>query len=127
MRVTGLGHASVLIETEFGSVLTDPWLNPAYFGSWFPFPDNSGLDWERFGQADYLFVSHLHRDHFDPEHLKKYISKKTTGLLPAYPPPELEDALRECGFTSFVTPESGEVVELDGLRIMIHALTSPTD
>jgi UDP-MurNAc hydroxylase len=85
------------------------------------------MDWDRFGQADYLFVSHLHRDHFDPEQLKKYVSKSATVLLPAYPTSELEDALRECGFTSFVTPDSGEVVEVDGLQVMIQALTSPTD
>jgi UDP-MurNAc hydroxylase len=127
MRITGLGHASVLIETAHGSVLTDPWVNPAYFGSWFPFPDNSALDWDAIGRADYLFVSHLHRDHFDPEHLKKHISKKTTVLLPEYPTSELEDALRDCGFTSFVQPASGDVVSVDGLDIMIHALTSPTD
>ena len=127
MKITGLGHASVLIETAHGSILTDPWVNPAYFGSWFPFPDNSQLDWDRFGQADYLFVSHLHRDHFDPEHLRKYMSKKATVLLPEFPTTELEDALRELGFTSFVAPASGEVVDLDGLQVMIQALTSPTD
>jgi UDP-MurNAc hydroxylase len=127
MRITGLGHASVLIETLHGTVLTDPWVNPAYFGSWFPFPDNSELDWDRIGQADYLFVSHLHRDHFDPEHLKRHISKKTTVLLPDYPTTELEDALRECGFTSFVKPENGEPVDVDGLQVMIHSLISPTD
>jgi len=127
MRITGLGHASVLIETKFGSVLTDPWVNPAYFGSWFPFPDNSLLDWERLGNADYLFVSHLHRDHFDPEHLKRYVNKKATVLLPAFPTSELEDALRDCGFTSFVKTVSDEVVELDGLQVMVQSLTSPTD
>jgi UDP-MurNAc hydroxylase len=127
MRVTGLGHASALIETEFGSVLTDPWVNPAYFGSWFPFPDNSGLDWDTIGQADYLFISHLHRDHFDPEHLKRHISKKATVLLPAYATSELEDQLRELGFSSFVKTVSDEVVELDGLQVMIQSLTSPTD
>jgi UDP-MurNAc hydroxylase len=127
MRITGLGHASVLIETAHGSVLTDPWVNPAYFGSWFPFPDNSQLDWDRFGRADYLFVSHLHRDHFDPEHLKKHVSKSATVLLPEYPTTELEDALRDLGFTSFVKPASEEIVEVDGLQIMIQALTSPTD
>ena len=130
MRITGTGHASVFIETAHGTILTDPWVNPAYFGSWFPFPDNSaaaGLDWDRFGQADYLFVSHLHRDHFDPEHLRRYISKKTTVLLPDYPTDELEDALRDVGFTSFVQPASEEVVDLDGLQIMIQSLTSPTD
>jgi UDP-MurNAc hydroxylase len=127
MRITGLGHASVLIETAAGSVLTDPWVNPAYFGSWFPFPDNSELDWDAVGRVDYLFVSHLHRDHFDPEHLRKHVSKKATVLLPEFPTTELEDALRDCGFTSFVKPASGDVVDLDGLEVMIQSLTSPTD
>src|SRR5579859_350368 len=127
MRITGLGHASVLIESAHGTVLTDPWVNPAYFGSWFPFPDNSQLDWDRIGQVDYLFVSHLHRDHFDAENLRKHISKKATVLLPEYPTTELEDQLREVGFTSFVQPVSGEPIELDGLHVMIQALTSPTD
>jgi UDP-MurNAc hydroxylase len=127
MRITGLGHASVLIETAHGTVLTDPWVNPAYFGSWFPFPDNSQLDWDRIGQADYLFVSHLHHDHFDPEHLRKHISPSATVLLPNYPTSELQDALRECGFTRFVETTSEEVVDLDGLQVMIQSLTSPTD
>ncbi|MGH8960408.1 MAG: MBL fold metallo-hydrolase [Jatrophihabitantaceae bacterium] len=127
MRITGLGHASVLIETAHGSILTDPWVNPAYFGSWFPFPDNSHLDWDAIGQADYLFVSHLHRDHFDAENLRKHVSKKTTVLLPDYPTTQLEDELRGLGFTSFVKPENGEPLDLDGLQVMIESLTSPTD
>jgi UDP-MurNAc hydroxylase len=127
MRITGLGHASVLIETGHGTVLTDPWVNPAYFGSWFPFPDNSQLDWEAIGQVDYLFVSHLHRDHFDPEQLRKHVSKRATVLLPEFPTTELEDRLRDCGFTSFVRPASEEPVNVDGLDVMVQALTSPTD
>jgi UDP-MurNAc hydroxylase len=127
MQITGLGHASVLIETAHGSILTDPWVNPAYLGSWFPFPDNSELDWDAFGRADYLFVSHLHRDHFDGEHLRKYVSKKATVLLPDFPTTELEDELRECGFTSFVKPDNGEPLEVDGLHVMIQSLISPTD
>ena len=123
----GLGHASVLIETAAGSVLTDPWVNPAYFGSWFPFPDNSQLDWDALGDVDYLFVSHLHKDHFDPEHLRKHVNKRARVLLPEYPTSELEDALRGCGFTSFVKTSTGEVVDLDGLQVMIQALTAPTD
>jgi UDP-MurNAc hydroxylase len=127
MRITGLGHASVLIDTAHGSILTDPWVNPAYFGSWFPFPDNSQLDWDELGRADYLFVSHLHKDHFDPEHLTKHIAKKTTVLLPDFPTTELEDQLRDCGFTSFVQPRNGEPIEVDGLQVMIESLVSPTD
>jgi UDP-MurNAc hydroxylase len=108
-------------------VLTDPWVNPAYFGSWFPFPDNSQLDWDRIGQVDYLFVSHLHKDHFDPHHLRAHISKDARVLLPEYPTTELGDQLRELGFGHFVSPVNGEPVDLDGLTVMISALTSPTD
>jgi UDP-MurNAc hydroxylase len=128
VQITGTGHASMRIDTAAGSVLTDPWVNPAYFASWFPFPDNSALDWDSLGKVDYLYVSHLHRDHFDHEHLKRFIDKKATVLLPNYPTSELEDELREVGFTKFVKTESNEVVELDGgLNIMIQSLTSPTD
>lgn len=126
MRVTGLGHASALIETAHGSVLCDPWVNPAYFGSWFPFPDNSELDWDAIGQVDYLYVSHLHRDHYDTENLKR-ISKSATVLLPEFPTDELHDALRDAGFTKIFRTKNGEVHDLGGLKVMIQALISPTD
>jgi UDP-MurNAc hydroxylase len=128
VRITGTGHASMRIDTPAGSILCDPWVNPAYFASWFPFPDNSLLDWETLGQVDYLYVSHLHRDHFDATHLTRFVSKKATVLLPEYPTSELEDQLRELGFTSFLATRTNEVVSLDGgLNVMIQALTSPTD
>src|SRR5438552_13750282 len=128
VRITGTGHASLRIDTPAGSILCDPWVNPAYFASWFPFPDNSLLDWESLGDTDYLYVSHLHRDHFDAAHLKRFVNKRATVLLPEYPTSELEDQLRECGFTSFLKTVSDEVHELDGgLKVMIQALTSPTD
>ena len=38
------GTPAASCETRVGSVLCDPWFTPAYFGSWFPFPRNDGLD-----------------------------------------------------------------------------------
>jgi UDP-MurNAc hydroxylase len=128
VRITGTGHAGMRIETPAGSILCDPWVNPAFFASWFPFPDNSGLDWAHLGDSDYLYVSHLHRDHFDATNLRRYVSKRAAVLLPEFPTSQLEDELRELGFTSFIRTTTNEVSELDGgLKIMIQALTSPTD
>jgi UDP-MurNAc hydroxylase len=116
------------IDTAAGSILCDPWVNPAYFASWFPFPDNSLLDWETLGDVDYLYVSHLHRDHFDAEHLKRFVSKKATVLLPEYPTSELRDELAELGFKHFLATKNNQVHELGGgLNILVQALTSPTD
>lgn len=128
MRLTGTGHAGLRIDTAAGSILCDPWVNPAFFASWFPFPDNSGLDWEHLGQVDYLYISHLHRDHLDREHLRRWVSKAATVLLPDYPTNELEGALRDIGFTRFLHTRNNEPTPLGGgLTVMIQALTSPTD
>jgi UDP-MurNAc hydroxylase len=122
-----VGHAGLFIETRAGSVLCDPWVRPAYFASWFPFPDNSGLDWDRLGRADYLFLSHLHRDHFDAETLSRWISKDITVLLPDFPTSQLRDELSELGFCKFVETSNGTPVDVDGLEVTVYSLISPTD
>jgi UDP-MurNAc hydroxylase len=127
MQITCLGHAGLHIETSCGTILCDPWKNPAYFGAWFVFPDNSGLDWHRYGKADFLYVSHLHRDHFDPDLLSEHVSRQATVLLPDFPVDDLRHELERLGFTRFVVLPSGQVVEYRGLRLMAQALVSPAD
>ncbi len=128
MRITSVGHAGLFIQTAAGSVLCDPWFNPAYFASWFPFPANDGIEPASIGAPDYLYVSHLHRDHFDAAWLAEHVSKNATVLLPDYPMPHLRSALAELGFSRFVQTRNAEPVELDGgLRIMIVALAAPND
>lgn len=127
MRITFIGHAGLFIETARGSILCDPWFNPAYFGSWFPYPSNEDLDLSALANPDYLYVSHLHHDHYDPAFLREHVSKDTRVLLPDYPVEYLEKALEGVGFTNFVRTPNSEPVDLDGLRVMIVALTAPTD
>jgi len=128
MRITSIGHAGLLLETAAGRIVCDPWFTPAYFGSWVPFPDNTGIDPGLLTDADYLYVSHLHRDHFDPDWLKRHMAKDVTVLLPDYPVPHLRDALADLGFHRFVQTRNDKVTELDGgLRVLISALVSPTD
>ncbi|MFR9752729.1 Rieske 2Fe-2S domain-containing protein [Nocardia sp. 004] len=131
MQITSVGHAGFHIRTAAGSILCDPWVNPAYFGSWVPFPDNTQLNWEELGACDFLYVSHLHRDHFDAKLLAQYVDKDATVLLPDYPVPDLRRELEELGFhTFFETTDSvkhtvsGPGGELD---IMIIALRAPAD
>jgi UDP-MurNAc hydroxylase len=127
MLITCIGHAGLHIETRGGTILCDPWKNPAYFDSWFVFPDNSGLDWDRYGKADYLYVSHLHKDHFDPGLLRTHVSRDATVLLPDFPVPDLRAELERLGFTKFIVLPSGKPVELPGVRVMAQALQSPAD
>lgn len=128
MRITGTGHASMLIETSAGKILCDPWVNPGYFASWYPFPDNSQLDWDALGDCDYLYISHLHRDHFDAINLRDHIRKDTVVLYPDFPTGSMEAELRDLGFANLRRLPNEEVVELDGgVKVMIQAMTAPTD
>lgn len=131
MQVTSVGHAGFRIDTEAGSILCDPWVNPAYFASWFPFPDNSELDWAALGDVDYLYVSHLHKDHFDPALLRAHVNKDAVVLLPDYPVPDLRRELEALGFHTFVETTDSVKQRVSGpkgdLDVMIVALRAPAD
>lgn len=127
MRITFLGHAGCLVQTRHGSVLCDPWFNPAYFGSWFPFPRNDTLSVAALTEPDYLYISHLHRDHFDPTFLARNVSKQARVLVPEFGIDVLAQELRSLGFCDLVQTTDGERVDLDGLGVTILAMTSPAD
>jgi UDP-MurNAc hydroxylase len=131
VQVTSVGHAGFRIDTAAGSILCDPWVNPAYFGAWFPFPDNSELDWDALGDCDYLYVSHLHADHFDPAHLREHVNRDAVVLLPDFPVPDLRRALEALGFHRFVEITDSVKHRVSGpkgdLDVMIIALRAPAD
>ena len=127
VEITFLGQAGLFIETNHGSILCDPWFNPAYFASWFPFPSNEGIDLAKIEHPTYLYLSHQHHDHFDPQFLREHVSKDTTILLPDYPINLLERALRNVGFTKFIYTKNGQALDVDGLRFMIMAMVAPVD
>jgi UDP-MurNAc hydroxylase len=127
VRVTFIGHAGLYLETAGGTILCDPWFSPAYFASWFPFPSNEGIDVEAIGSPDYLYVSHLHHDHFDPEFLAAHVSRATTVLLPEFPLDELRRELTDLGFSRFESLPHGVPLDLDGLRVMAITATGPSD
>ncbi len=109
MRVTFLGQAGLLIETRAGSILCDPWFSPAYFGSWLPFPANDGIDPTTLQNPTYLYISHLHHDHFDPAWLADHVDRSATVILPDYPIGDLRRELHRLGFRRFVALGGWEI------------------
>ncbi len=130
MRATSIGHAGILIESDHGSIVCDPWFVPAFIGSWFPFPRNDQLSPDliaRIEGADYLYVSHIHGDHLDEPWLREHLPRDITVLLPGYPTRELERRMRALGFTELVRTADGQELDLGGLSVAIHVETSITD
>jgi UDP-MurNAc hydroxylase len=131
MRATSLGHAGLLIETDSVSIVCDPWFIPTFLGSWFVFPRNDQLSAEllaRVGHADYLYISHLHADHFDEQFLTEHVDKGIAVLVPGYPTKELERRIRALGFDNIIRTVDAEAVDLGGgVTAAIHVETSIAD
>ena len=71
VKVTWLGHATVLLETPGARVITDPVLRRrvAHLSRQVQNPDHPG-------PVDVVLLSHLHHDHFDKPSLRRLASPR---------------------------------------------------
>lgn len=144
MKIQYLGHAGFVIETNQSRILIDPWFYGAFFGSWFPLPNNRALLPKLLDESfDYLYISHTHEDHFDEKFLKQFVKshKDIQVLYPKYRSQALKRKLKGVGLTNLLEikhqetvagkdfhatifldvshkEDSGILIECDGLRFL---------
>jgi UDP-MurNAc hydroxylase len=116
MEITYLGHAGFLVETGSTVVVTDPWLSPegAFDSAWFQYPCNHHLGTlvrEKLRDTSkrvFVYVSHEHRDHFDPEFLKTLPAEKLIFVVPRFERPALREELAKLNPAAIITCGHGE-------------------
>lgn len=103
MKVVKLGSATVVIKTDDVNLLCDPWLTDGiYYGSWCNYPPIN-LDHCDFSNIDYVYISHVHPDHFDPKTMD-LLSPEIPVLIHKYHQNFLKTNIERLGF---------KVIELD--------------
>ena len=81
IKVTYFYSACVAIETADARILCDPWFTDAAFdGAWYIYPK---LDdpLTTVGKADFIYISHIHPDHYDSTFLKSYLDRHDVRIL----------------------------------------------
>lgn len=120
MRFTILSHAGLLVEHAGVRVVFDPWvLGSCYWRSWwnFPEPDSELIADLR---ADFVYLTHLHWDHFHGPSLQKLFSPRTRMLVPKVPTRRMLDDLRYLGFQDITEIPHGTSVAL-GPGFSLHS------
>ncbi len=86
MKLTSLNNATVIIETNNkDKFCIDPWLiGDLYFNSWKPSNTISEEGKAFLKELDYLFISHIHQDHWDLETIIS-LKKEIKIFLPNLP------------------------------------------
>jgi UDP-MurNAc hydroxylase len=127
MRITGLGHAGLKVETGRSTVLVDPWMSPygAFQASWFQYPDNQHLLDPSLLEPEAVIVSHEHLDHLDAWFLSQ-MPGSVPVVIHQYPSPVLRAKLAKCGPRPIVEVGPWEWVQLaGGARVLFVPEDSP--
>jgi UDP-MurNAc hydroxylase len=128
MKITSLGHAGFLVETESAVLVADPWLSPtgAFDSAWFQFPRNhhlAALVQEKLadsGKMRYLYISHEHKDHFDKSFLDSIQCRDFTVIIPKFDRPALAEAMSGYGCSDVVIAEDQEEVKISGGTVKLY-------
>lgn len=111
MRVTMLGHAALLGETADVRILMDPWIvGPCNFRSWWHLPELS-ITPSDLPAIDYVYLSHLHDDHFH-QHTLRVLAGRPTALIPRLYHDRMVRKLRGIGYTNIQELPHGKEVWL---------------
>ena len=74
MKVKYIYSACLEIQTSNIKILTDPWFTQgAYDGSWYQFPEIDPFEY--ISEPDYIYISHIHPDHYDAKFLHRLFDK----------------------------------------------------
>ena len=111
MRITYIGHATLLIEAAGRRVLTDPNFDETY-GRFLPRASKAGIPLEELPKLDALLLTHAHADHLSFESLDRLPRD-----IPLFAPPAVERWLRKLGYTHAEPVAPSESVEVGGIRI----------
>lgn len=121
-----VSHACLDIKARGKRLVIDPWLNePTYWSAWWHAPPPN-FEADLF-DADYVYITHWHFDHFDPKTLKKF-SKNTTAIVPRFPISGLREQLENIGFEKIVELGHGKTLELaDGFTLTSYQVSFQDD
>ncbi len=113
VKFTIISHAGLFIETMDCSVLIDPWLvGSCYWRSWWNYPPPPQDIVEKLN-PDYIYLTHLHWDHFHSPSLKRFDSK-TPILVPRAHFDRMVKDLNSVGFHNIRELAHGSQYHLKG-------------
>lgn len=135
MQITFLGHAGFAVETAGALVVMDPWLTErgAFDSGWMQLPRNHHLAprvralLESSPKERFLYVSHEHKDHFDPEFLATIARRDFTVVIPRFRRAELRDVFEKYGCKRVIACEDQQEVPIPGGYIKLFLTESGTN
>jgi hypothetical protein len=82
LKLTHFANSFISVESKNSTIVCDPWIGKTSDNGWFSYPyKNSNRIDDKIFNSDFIYISHLHCDHFDIKTLKKFKNKDLTFLI----------------------------------------------
>jgi UDP-MurNAc hydroxylase len=128
MQITYLGHAGFLLETDQAVLVMDPWLSSegAFDSAWFQFPCNHHLapmireKLRDSRKKRFVYVSHEHRDHFDPHFLESLPTHELVFIIPKFTRAALRTELARLEPNALIACGHGQEVLIPGGSVKLY-------
>ncbi len=97
-------YCNSFIQTEVNKevIVCDPWIGKTNESAWFTYPFSESKSYLNKIKPHYIYISHLHCDHFDIETLAKYKNKKTPIIIKNFEQKRLKTRLEGLGFDNII-------------------------
>ncbi len=116
MRVTYIGHATLLIEIGGKTILTDPNFDPA-LGKFLARVSRPGVEVEKLPKLDMILLTHAHADHLS------FKSLAAIEHVPLYAPPAVAHWIRKRGVANAIALSPEESVTTGSLTVHADVAT----
>lgn len=117
MKVTYIGHATLLLEIGGATLLTDPNFDKS-LGRVLPRVSAPGIALEKLPRLDAILLTHAHADHLSFDSLDRM-----PRSMPIFAPPVIARWLRRLGYEHAVELAPGETAHVRGVTIHTASAT----
>ena len=108
MKITHYCNSFISVNSGSSTIVCDPWLGKADNNAWLSFPlHEKGSTLLNDINPDFIYISHLHNDHFDPKLLKKFKNKKKVKIIiKKFNNERLKSKIKELNFSKILEVEA---------------------
>lgn len=103
MKITHLSNSFIKVELNGTKIVCDPWVGMANHGGWHAYPEFDEDELIKLvSDADYVYISHVHSDHYDPDFLLKSGLTAKKFIIKEFAHPILKNRLLKLGVQSVI-------------------------
>tara|TARA_B100001093_G_C26853329_1_gene1026165 strand:- start:1593 stop:2921 length:1329 start_codon:yes stop_codon:yes gene_type:complete len=102
MKVKHYNNSFIEVEANGKKLICDPWIGNTNEGAWYSYPMMKSPSYLNKLNPDFIYISHLHCDHFDPKTLNAFKKKNTPIIIKNFEQKRLKNKIHKLGFKNII-------------------------